>query len=485
MLQEGTIRTAIIGDHCLEDRYYAETVLQTQGYNVLLAEDGEEVLGLLGKDEVIDLVLLDLGMPNGAGMDTFQELRKRHDGLRVVLMSGSPLPSMVQAIIEQQKVEFIEKPFLPEELLSVIGRRQPRPRRRARPLHAPAGWKVNYLEKIETLVRQVGAAEIPVLLQGETGVGKEVLARQIHSYSPRANRQFVKINCAALPSELVESELFGYEKGAFSGASGRRVGLFEIADQGTILLDEIGDMDVRLQAKLLQVIQDGEFRRVGGRELIKADVRIMAATHQDLRQAMKQGRFREDLYYRLNVVNIRIPPLRERRPEILPLAEYFLEKYERDGKPAPEIPPNLAKALLAYDWPGNVRELENLMRRFLILREPQVLAEELYASPASRHPAPVLVASGAEKAEVCAPAAEAPSPLARAEQAKKSAEREAVVQALTETHWNRRKAAELLQIDYKALLYKMKKLGIGSSAGKRQRVASIAVSKPAKMAAGD
>src|SRR5207247_160968 len=215
-------------------------------------------------------------------------------------------------------------------------------------------WRNARMMEIEGLLRQVGLSDVPVLLLGETGVGKEVLARQLHSQSTRAQNQFLKLNCAALPSELVESELFGYQRGAFTGAFRDTPGKFEQAQGGIILLDEVGDMDVRLQAKLLQVLQDGEFQRLGSGETVKVNVRVMAATHRDLRKAIREGNFREDLFYRLNIMKIEIPPLRERKDEIPCLAEHFLQKHAERGNPIPEVTPMLRQALADHDWPGNV-----------------------------------------------------------------------------------------------------------------------------------
>jgi two-component system response regulator AtoC len=320
-----------------------------------------------------------------------------------------------------------------------------------------------FMLMIEGMIKQVGQTDFPVLMHGETGAGKEVLARQIHACSRRTRGRFVKVNCAAFPTELVESELFGYEKGAFSGAFHQRQGLFETAHEGTILLDEIGDMDVRLQAKLLQVLQDGEFRRLGGRDLVRVDVRIMAATHQDLRQAIEDGRFREDLYYRLNVVTITIPPLRERRSEIIPLAESFLKKYSSEAASPHPLTPSLCEAMLTYDWPGNVRELENVMRKLLVVRNPVLLAKELLATkrkaaPSAHHKVTALQKpEGATGNEVDGHHS---TPLGRIKRMKEVAERDAMVSALRSTNWNRRRAATLLGIDYKALLYRLKKLGI-------------------------
>ena len=266
------------------------------------------------------------------------------------------------------------------------------------------------MHDIHLMLRRISCSEAPVLIQGETGSGKEVLAREIHAHSLRANRPFLKLNCAALPAELVESELFGYEKGAFTGAFQRKAGMFEVADGGTILLDEIGDMDLKLQAKLLQVLQDKEFPRLGGKEMIRVDIRIMAATHRDLEQAIPENTFREDLYYRLNVINIELPPLRERADDIPALADYFIQKYS-ENQPVPVIGPKLGDALVAYDWPGNIRELENVMRRFLILRDEESLTQELIAKTAKRRRivANREVAAAAQAQAVAAPALAEPA----------------------------------------------------------------------------
>jgi two-component system response regulator AtoC len=352
------------------------------------------------------------------------------------------------------------------------------------------------------LLSQAGRSDAPLLLRGETGVGKEVLAREFHAVSPRAHHPFLKLNCAALPPDLVESELFGYERGAFSGAFQSTPGKFAMAAGGTVLLDEIGDMDLRLQAKLLQVVQDKEFIRLGSKQTTQVDVRVMAATHRDLERAIAEGTFREDLFYRLNIIDIYVPPLRERRGEILGLAAFFLRKHSGNQEP-PEIPPLLEDALLEHDWPGNVRELENVMRKLLVLRNAECLAEDLRSrsrrkSPVMFPPGVVAVPHEIPKALGIAVASDqvlhgsgsaagspagrwngsgaggaetrAKSPLARVHDARNAAEAEAIVTALSSTHWNRKRAAAVLQIEYKALLYKMKKLGIGTKApdGHRQ-----------------
>jgi DNA-binding NtrC family response regulator len=321
----------------------------------------------------------------------------------------------------------------------------------------------------EEFLSRVGMADVPVLLHGETGVGKEVMARRLCTYSARADKPFLKLNCAALPSELIESELFGYEKGAFTGATMDKPGKFEVAQGGTILLDEIGDMDIRLQAKLLQVLQDGEIQPLGSRRTIKVDVRVMAATHRDLRRGIEEGTFREDLYYRLNVISIVIPPLRERPQEIIPLAEMLLRRHLPPGTPAPVITRELQEAMLSHSWPGNVREVENVMRRYLVYQDADVLARELLqlssASAPQAEKAPQSHSAngngnghangngnGSGNGNVLT--------MDHLEQNSRQAETKLLLDALGATRWNRRQAAAQLKIEYKAFLYKLQKYGI-------------------------
>jgi transcriptional regulator with PAS, ATPase and Fis domain len=321
----------------------------------------------------------------------------------------------------------------------------------------------------DEFLRRVGLSDVPVLLHGETGAGKEVMARKLWAYSNRVGKPFLKLNCAALPSELVESELFGYEKGAFTGALVDKPGKFESAQGGTILLDEIGDMDTRLQAKLLHLLQDGEIQPLGSSRIIKVNVRIMAATHRDLHAAIAQGTFREDLYYRLSVINITIPPLRERRDEIIPLAEMLLRRHVSPVAEVPAIPEVLSRALLAHSWPGNIRELENVMRRFLVYQDADLLAAELTHSSnppklrlelaKSSSPAPIPLSNGRVSFDHFA-------------EVSRTAESKLLLETLESVRWNRRQAAMQLNIDYKAFLYKLQKHGIVESKAKRREVSA-------------
>ena len=340
-----------------------------------------------------------------------------------------------------------------------------------------------FLPYSEEFLRRVGMAEVPVLLSGETGSGKEVMARRLRAYSRRADKPFLKLNCAALPPELAESELFGSIKGAFTGATADRPGRFETAQGGTILLDEIGDMDLRLQTKLLQVLQDGEIQPLGSNRTIQVNVRVMAATHRDLSRAIQDGTFREDLYYRLNVIKIMIPPLRERREEILPLAEMLLARHLPKGQKAPPIGDELKRFLLEYRWPGNVRELENVMRRFIVYQDSALLIQELVEgaeelqsgiSLATITSFPEVKASASgEATNATADAATKPGDrLDRLAEASRNAEMELLLEALERCRWNRRQAAASLEIDYKAFLYKLQKYGIVESKAKRREISA-------------
>ena len=367
-------------------RAYLEMAVKCLGYSVELAQDGDEVLSCLQSSGTPpDAVLLDLMMPNRDGIETLKEIRRTHSSLPVIVVSGAFSTMNVVAAMKNGATDFLCKPVVHEDLQKAItraldlrgGSNYPAVERPPAQTASTFVGSNPRMREIQSLANQIGWSEAPVLVQGETGSGKEVIAREFHARSPRAKKLFLKLNCAALPSELVESELFGYERGAFTGAFQKKAGMFEMADGGTILLDEIGDMDVRLQAKLLQVLQDHQFQRIGGKDLVKVDVRIMAATHRDLESAIADRSFREDLYYRLNVINIHIPPLRERGQDILPMAEYLMKRHAIPGMPLPVITADLKRTMMNYNWPGNVRELENVVRKLLILGDADMIAREL------------------------------------------------------------------------------------------------------------
>jgi two-component system response regulator AtoC len=456
--------------------------LATAGYRVRTAASGAEGLAALqGGGPAVDAVLLDLVMPDMDGFEVLRRHRAADGKAAVVVLSGLSEAENVVKAMKFGAADYLPKPFEPSELDLVLRRTLesrapglgplPRPaRNEAAPAEeAPQGpiTVSAAMDKVWGLAERVADTDVPVLVVGESGVGKDVVARRIHAASHRADKPFVKINCAALPGELLESELFGHEKGAFTGAHAEKPGKFELAHQGTIFLDEIGEMDPRLQAKLLQVLQDEEFYRVGGKRSIRVDARVVVATNRDLEAEIGTGTFREDLYYRLNVVTIRVPPLRERKEDIDPLVRHFVEKYRRRYKAGLDrVPDDVMERFHAYDWPGNVRELENLVRRLVVLKEPSMILAEL-VTPRAPAAAPRAVPT-AVQAVVEAPA---PTPLPGSlhaplpddaplkevgKRAARIAEREAILRALMRTGWNKRKAAKRLQISYKALLYKIK-----------------------------
>jgi two-component system response regulator AtoC len=515
----------VAGDEAEVRRYFGQALAspgfefkfpavgETTGTRIAMEVDGAEAL------------LLDLAKPFQDGFQTLREFRSIRPDFPVIAFSSTDSPRDIVRALRHGANDFLTKPETSRDFVEAIARVLPGASKAegskgdederfvASHFLAPQG---SWSGKIELLLDRASDSIVPLLLRGETGVGKEVVARRFHERSPRSRAPFLKINCAALPSDLIESELFGYERGAFTGAFKNTPGKFELAQGGTILLDEIGDMDVRLQAKLLHVLQDNEFMRIGAQQVSRVDVRIMAATHRDLETAISQGSFREDLFYRLNIIDVHIPPLRERCDEILPLAELFLSRHAMPESPAPEITIVLQKALLDHDWPGNIRELENVMRKFLILRNPDWIAGELTSQSRRRKPrlsgravpavgsrlqelsessiirnalnaaqwdrekaakllsmdadalgnrmrelaiqyGPVPVTDAAEKSSHSAS-----SILSEVDEARRAAESEAILAALNSSHWNRKQAAATLGIDYKALLYKMKKLAIGN-----------------------
>ena len=348
--------------------------------------------------------------------------------------------------------------------VSVIGADEGAPRESAsgaRLLREIGLWQSPRMRELWRIVQEVAQVDITVLIGGETGTGKDVVARAIHHLSRRRGGSFVKVNCAAVPRELLESELFGHEKGAFTGAHQQKPGKFELADRGTMLLDEIGELHPPLQAKLLHVVQDGSFSRVGGRSALHSDVRVLAATNLDLERAVAAGQFREDLYYRLNVIHIQVPPLRERMEEVPLLADYFARRYakafNRDGF---RLTPEAMAGLSRHRYPGNIRELENIVKRMIVLGDPDLdraaFPDRAGAVAPERH-------AESPRAAAAAPTPGEPAivPLKEvARMAARAAEREAIARVLQETRWNRVRAAKLLCISYRALLYKIKDVGL-------------------------
>jgi two-component system response regulator AtoC len=470
--------TVLVVDDDDDVRNSLSEFLTSGGYRVRSAVGGAEALELLQSEPPVDCVLLDLVMPRVDGFEVLRRMRERPGQVPVVVLSALSDAEDVVKAMKLGASDYLPKPFEIGELDLVLRRALERPERRLPAITdsvqiAPVEPAIGVgeagalpptlstaMQRVWDLVRRTADTDVPLLLIGESGVGKDVVARRIHASSHRASKNFVKINCAALPGELLESELFGHEKGAFTGAHAEKPGKFEIAHLGTIFLDEIGEMDPRLQAKMLQVLQDEEFYRVGGKRPIRVDARVVVATNRNLESAIASGTFREDLFYRLNVVTILVPPLREHKEDIEPLVRFFVEKYRARYKGGLEqIPPEVMERFHAHNWPGNVRELENLVRRLVVLRDPAMVLGELGPVRALT-PVPVEGAAGPPSPVKLAglhAALPEDAPLKEVgRRAAQIAEREAILRALMRTGWNKRKAALRLQISYKALLYKIK-----------------------------
>jgi two-component system response regulator FlrC len=343
-------------------------MLALAGHRTLAAADAAAALALL-ETHPVSLVLSDVQMPGADGHALLRRIRERRSELPVVLMTAYGTIERAVTAMREGASDYLVKPFEAEELIALAARfGRPAPAHAQAPIAADAASRLT-LE----LARRAAASEVTVLLSGESGTGKEVLARYIHACSPRAQGPFVAINCAAIPEQMLEAVLFGHEKGAFTGAHTSKAGKFEQAQGGTLLLDEVSEMDLGLQAKLLRVLQEREVERVGGHKLIRLDVRVLATTNRALKDEVAAGRFREDLFYRLNVLPIRIPPLRARRGDILPLARQLLAAHCAGGQPVPVLTAAAEARLLACEWPGNVRELDNLLQRTLILTGGMVI----------------------------------------------------------------------------------------------------------------
>jgi two-component system, NtrC family, response regulator AtoC len=488
---------------------YLRTFLSLRGYEARCYTRGDELLAAMKQAEGPDVVLLDVMMPGLDGLATLRALKSSRTETQVIMLSGRNHASTIVEAVRLGAADYVVKPDDPEGLgeiaLDVAIKNAIEKNRLVSELSElrqqlsddedRAVWgNSEKMRGIAQVIEQVSDSDVTVLIRGESGVGKELVARAIHQRSTRRNRPFVKVNCAALPAELLESELFGHERGAFTGAAATRVGKFEQADGGTLMLDEIGEMRPALQAKLLHVLQDAEFTKLGSNKRIQVDVRIVAATNRDLEKMLENGDFREDLYYRLKVIELTVPALRERRDEVATLTDFFVARYSRKyNRPARPISDELRQLFLVYEWPGNIRELENMIKRVVILQDEQLVAREIERNMARVAAAPVVVGAGAPvamagvgvgiPASVGAMPGPLPGPAERpeaddegeegeradegsgslasvAKAAAIKAERAAIEQTLRQVHWNRRKAAQHLGVSYKTLLNKIKECGI-------------------------
>jgi len=494
---------------------YLKTFLSLRGYDARTYGRGDEFLAALKGADQPDVVLLDVRMPGMDGVETLKGLRAAAPDLPVIMLSGhSETPTVVKAM-QAGATDFIEKPDSPEALgeirLEVVLKNALERKRLTSELSElrqqlsddedQAMWgSSEKMQIVAQMIEQVSDSDVGVLIRGESGVGKELVTRAIHQRSTRRNGPFVKVNCAALPPDLLESELFGHEKGAFTGAAATRIGKFEQADEGTMFLDEIGEMKPALQSKLLHVLQDAEFTKLGSNRPVTVDVRVIAATNRDLESMMLKGDFREDLYYRLKVIEVFVPPLRERRDEIPFLVDFFLKKYAAKWKkPVPKLSDTLHGMLLSYHWPGNIRELENMIKQVVVLQDERMIIREIERQQQRAHHVAAVAGAGVPLSSGMVPSAmpmpaasQPPSPpvqvdaptaddepeeeedadvepdavvagtsladVARA--AAMKAERALIEQTLQQVKWNRRKAATLLGVSYKTLLNKIKETGI-------------------------
>ena len=441
-----------------------QVVLHREGFAVVTAASGEEALNRLDTEEV-DLVILDIMLPGISGIDTLRAIRIANPHLPVIIVTAF---SSIDGAIEAMKhgaFHYIPKPFKNEEVVLTVNKalEQRRLSRENERLKAELADKYSFaniigksdaMRKVFDLVRLAAPSRSNILIQGESGTGKELVAKAIHHGSPRAKNAFVTVNSGSLPPELLESSLFGHVKGAFTGAIATKRGLFEVADGGSIFLDEIGNINLETQAKLLRVIQEKEFMRLGSVDTIKVDVRIIAATNADLSKLMQESRFREDLFYRLNVINIEIPPLRRRREDIPLLVSHFLTKYSEENKrKVKEVTPDAMRCLMDHNWPGNVRELENAIERAVVLSTgdrigPEMLPDYLRYPGSTEQPSMVVPTQGLSLKDAVS-----------------RYERSMILQSLELANGVQKKAAELLQLKPSTLNEMMKRLGIHTRSG--------------------
>jgi two-component system, NtrC family, response regulator AtoC len=488
---------------------YLRTFLSLRGYEARCYSRGDELLASMKQTEAPDVILLDVMMPGLDGLATLRALKVSRPEAQVIMLSGRNQASTIVEAVRLGAADYVVKPDDPEGLgeiaLDVAIKNATEKNRLVSELSElrqqlsddedRAVWgNSEKMRGIAQVIEQVADSDVTVLIRGESGVGKELVARAIHQRSTRRHRPFVKVNCAALPAELLESELFGHERGAFTGAATTRIGKFEQADTGTLMMDEIGEMKPALQAKLLHVLQDAEFTKLGSNKRIQVDVRVVAATNRDLETMMTSGDFREDLYYRLKVIELTVPALRERRDEVATLTDFFVARYSRKyNRPARPISDELRQLFMQYEWPGNIRELENMIKRVVILQDEQLVVREIQRNMQRAAAVPAMAAVGAPVAAMAGVAAvpagvgaigsafpaSAPEPEADdggdepeaadetggslasvAKAASMKAERAAIEQTLRQVHWNRRKAAQILGVSYKTLLNKIKECGI-------------------------
>ena len=436
-------------------RMMLRAVLEEEGYEIIEAADGPEAVKAVEQNS-LDLILLDIRMTTMDGIETLTEIRKISPFVPVLMMTAYATVKTAVEALKAGAFEYLAKPLDIEELKILVQKALEyyRLREENLTLKERLGSRFDFsriigkgrkMKELFDFLAQVAPSEATVLILGESGTGKELVANAIHHNSPRTQQPFVKVACAALPETLLESELFGHEKGAFTGAIARREGRFQAAHRGTIFLDEVGEMSLAIQTKLLRVLQEREFEPVGSSRTAKVDVRVIAATNKDLGKEIKEGRFREDLFYRLNVIPIHLPPVRERKEDIPALANHFLSLYrEKNKKEIKEISPKALDLLIRHDWPGNIRELENCLERAVIVARGELIA------PADLPPAIQNLPAGKEDAEIPFPAGIS----------LQEAEKALILKTLEDAGGNRSRAAEILGINRRTLQMKLKEYGM-------------------------
>ena len=434
-------KSILVVDDEKAQREILEMILADEGHDVTTAASGEAALKF-AKERRFDLALTDLKMTGMDGIELLQQLLAQDSSIIVILLTAHGSIESAKEALRRGAFDYLEKPYDKAALLETINRALDR-------LDAIDSEIISASPKMETvkkMILKVARSNSTVLIRGESGTGKELIARAVHNQSPRAQEMFQAVNCAAINENLLESELFGHEKGSFTGAHAEKKGLFEIADRGTLFLDEIAELDVGIQAKLLRALQERKIRRVGGTHEISVDVRVIAATNRDLRAMVSDGRFRDDLYYRINVLSIDVPPLRERREDIPVLIDYFLKKHTRNtSRLITGLTPETKKLMVDYSWPGNVRQLESAIERALLLAEnDKITLEDLPTEV--RH-------------EVM-PAAEGAFKLPAEGINFEDVERNLITQAMEQTDYNITKAAKLLGLTFRTLQYRLEKFGI-------------------------
>jgi len=454
----------LVADDEKSMREFLEIMLKKEGYKVTLASNGEEVMKLIEKD-IFDLALVDIRMPRQDGISVLKRIKSISPETVVIVITAYASADTAIKAMKEGAYDYITKPFKIDEIKLIIQNALEKKHLQKENLLLKQVVRDRYhfeniigqssrMLELYDLLEKVAPTKTNILITGESGTGKELVAKAIHYNSPRKDKPFVTLNCGAIPESLIESELFGHMRGAFTDAISTKKGLFEVADEGTIFLDEISELPLMMQVKLLRVLQDGEFKRVGGTEDIRVDVRIISATNKNLEEAVREKQFREDLFYRLNVIQVKIPSLRERKEDIPLLTSHFLKRYSEElGKQISQISPEALRVLVQYDYPGNVRELQNIIERAMALETSQELTAQNLSSYIEEQ-----LPNKKRALDL-----EIPSEGVDLEKIVEDVERTLLLKALDRTKGIKKKAAELLHINFRSMRYRLEKYGLNHS----------------------